>query len=259
MLPTAFLQRPARWLETITHFRGTHTGGPNFAYDLCVSKIPAALIPSLDLSSLRAAMNAAEPVRASTLESFFLTFCPAGFRKEAMCPWYGLAEATLQVTVTAPDEPPTLLPISIQAVEKHQIIPPRDPADTRMMVGCGRVAACNRLAIVDGETGNRLPEHQVGEVWVSGPIVGQGYWNQRQATAETFENRIPGEEQTLWLNTGDLGFLSNSELFISGRAKDVLIIRGRNIYPQDIEQEVERAHSAIRPGCVAAYSLEIEG
>lgn len=259
MLPTAFLQRPVRWLDAITRFRGTHTAAPNFAYDLCVGKVLAEQIQRLDLSSLRAAMNAAEPVRPHTMQSFVRTFGPVGFRPETMCPCYGLAEATLPVSVKSPETPPTLLSISASAAEQHRLVPPVESADTRTLVGCGRLAEQTRLAIVDPETRERLADNRVGRIWVAGPIVGRGYWERPDATAETFGNRILGEDDAQWLDTGDLGFVANGELFISGRAKDVLIIRGRNLYPQDLEQEVERAHPAVRPGCVAAFALEVDG
>jgi polyketide synthase 12/epothilone polyketide synthase D len=259
MLPAAFLQRPARWLQAITHFRGTHTAAPNFAYELCVSKIADELLPQLELSCLRAAMNAAEPVRPSTLAAFQRRFGPVGLRAGVQTPAYGLAEATLQVSLCTPEVPPILLPSSISALEQQRIAPPVDRADTRVLVGCGQVASFSRLAIVDPQTRQRLAEGRVGEIWVASPVVARGYWGQPAATAETFASRIAGEDDALWLRTGDLGFLAEGQLFISGRAKDVLIVRGRNLYPQDLELEVEAVHPAIRPGCAAAFPIEVAG
>jgi acyl-CoA synthetase (AMP-forming)/AMP-acid ligase II len=259
MLPTAFLQRPARWLEAITRFAGTHTAAPNFAYDVAATKIGSDVLRRLDLSSLRLAANGSEPVRASTIETFTRTFGPAGFRAEAMCTAYGMAEATLKVTLGRPGAPPVLLQVSARALEQSRIQPSDTGADTRVLVGSGRAGPAPSVAIVDAGTSRRLGEDQVGEIWIRGRGIGQGYWGRPEASAEAFGNRIDGEGDARWLRTGDLGLVSRGELFVVGRIKDMLIVRGRNLYPQELERVAERAHPAVRVGSVAAFSLDVEG
>ena len=259
MLPTAFLQRPARWLEAITRFAGTHTAAPSFAFDLAAAKIGCDVLRRLDLSSLRFAGCGTEPVRASTIETFTRTFSPAGFRAEAMCVAYGLAEATLIVTLSLPGAPPVSLRVSARALEQNRIQPAESGADTRVLVGCGQAAPELSVAIVDAGTSRRLGEGQVGEIWSRGRPIGQGYWGRPEATAEVFGQRIDGEGDTLWLRTGDLGLVSREELFVVGRMKDMLIVRGRNLHPQDLELCAERAHPAVRPGCVAAFAVDVAG
>jgi thioester reductase-like protein len=259
MLPTAFLQRPARWLEAITRFAGTHTAAPNFAYDVAATRIGSDVLQRLDLSSLRFAANGSEPVRASTIESFLRTFGPAGLRAEAMGTAYGMAEATLKVTLSLRGAPPVLLPVSARALEQNRIQPTEAGADARVLVGCGPAGPAPSVAIVDAGTSRRLGEDQVGEIWIRGRGIGRGYWGRPEATAEVFGRRIDGEGDAPWLCTGDLGFVSRGELFVVGRIKDVLIVRGRNLHCQDLELCAERAHPAVRAGSVAAFALEIEG
>ncbi|HEX4961509.1 MAG TPA: thioester reductase domain-containing protein [Thermoanaerobaculia bacterium] len=259
MLPTAFLQRPARWLEAITRFAGTHTAAPNFGFDLAAARIGSDVLRRLDLSSLRFIANAAEPVRASTIETFTRTFGPAGFRAEAMRTVYGLAEATLRVTVSRSGAPPVLLQVSARALEQDRIELTDTGADARILVGNGQAGPEPSVAIVDVGTSRRLGEEQVGEIWARGRGIGRGYWGRPEVTAEVFGQRIDGEGDLLWLRTGDLGFVSRGELFVVGRIKDMLIIRGRNLYPQDLELVAERTHAAVRASCVAAFSLDVEG
>jgi thioester reductase-like protein len=259
MLPTAFLQRPARWLEAIARFAGTHTAAPNFAYDVAAAKIGSDVVQRLDLSSLRYASNGSEPVRAATLEAFTRTFGPAGLRAEAMGTAYGMAEATLKVTLSPPGAPPVLLRVSARALEENRIQPTDTGADTRVLVGCGPAGPAPSVAIVGAGTSRRLGEDQVGEIWIRGRGIGRGYWGRPEATAEAFGHRIDGEGDAPWLGTGDLGFVSRGELFVVGRVKDMLIVRGRNLHAQDLELCAERAHPAIRAGSVAAFSLELEG
>jgi thioester reductase-like protein len=259
MLPTAFLQRPARWLEAITRFAGTHTAAPNFGFDVAAAKLGRDGLGRLDLSSLRFAVNGSEPVRASTIETFTRTFGPAGLRAEAMCTAYGMAEATLKVTLGHPGARPVLLRVSGRALEENRVQPSDTGADTRVLVGCGPAGPAPSVAIVDAGTARRLGEDQVGEIWIRGRGIGQGYWGRPEATAEAFGRRIDGEGDDLWLGTGDLGFVSRGELFVVGRLKDMIIARGRNLHAQDLELCAERAHPAVRAGSVAAFSLEIEG
>lgn len=262
MLPTAFLQRPLRWLKAIHQFRATSSGGPDFAYALCASRVRDEELKGLDLSSLRVVMNAAEPIRPDTLRAFSRRFGPVGFRAEAMCPGFGLAEAVLQVTMSSFQQgAPTLLSLDAKALEQGIILESTEGSEPcKIAVGCGFTAPETTLRIVDPETREALPPNRVGEIWIQGPLIAAGYWGRPEETQQTFHARLAGEEEGLhWLRTGDLGFLHHQELFIAGRLKDVIIIRGRNLYPQDLEVTAERVHKAIRPGCAAAFSLDHEG
>ena len=237
MSPVAFLQRPRRWLEAVSRYRGTTSGGPNFAYELCVRRIPPEQREGLDLSSWRAAFNGAEPVRAETMERFAEAFAPCGFRAEAFYPCYGLAEATLFVTGEDAGRPPRV-------------------EDRR--VSCGRAWGGQRIAVVDPEAGIELPPGLEGEIWVEGPSVARGYWRNPEATERDFHARLAGGEGP-FLRTGDLGLLRGGELYVTGRIKDLIILRGRNHYPQDIELTAERSHPDLRPGGGAAFSVDVMG
>jgi len=257
MPPVAFLQRPRRWLEAITRYRGTTSGGPNFAYELCVQKIAPAEREGLDLSTWEVAFNGAEPVRAETLDRFAEAFAPHGFRRAAFYPCYGLAEATLFVTGPRRGEAPAPRAFDAGALESHQAHEVDAGAEgARRLVGCGHAWSGQRLFIADPETGAELPEGEVGEIRVSGPSVAAGYWGLPEETRATFGSAGPDERL---LRTGDLGFLDGGELFVTGRLKDLIILRGRNHYPQDIELTVERSHPALRPGCGASFSVDVDG
>ncbi|MCS7237182.1 MAG: aminotransferase class I/II-fold pyridoxal phosphate-dependent enzyme [Thermoguttaceae bacterium] len=260
MSPMAFLQKPLRWLWAISRFRATTSGGPNFAYELCVDKIPPAQRAQLDLSSWQVAFNGAEPVRAETIERFTEAFEPYGFRREAFFPCYGLAEATLIVTGGYAKEPPVIRWFEAEALEHGRVIPaaPHSPG-ARPLVGCGQSLPDQRVLIVDPHTCRRLPEGFVGEIWVQGPSVAMGYWNRPEASAATFGGYLEGTGEGPFLRTGDLGFLWGGELFVTGRIKDVIILRGRNIYPQDIELTVQHAHPWLRPDAGAAFTVEQNG
>jgi acyl carrier protein len=242
MSPASFLQRPVRWLEAISHYRATTSGGPNFAYDLCTRKVTVDEAAKLDLSSWSVAFNGAEPVRAETLERFASHFESSGFRPSAFYPCYGLAEATLIVTGG-----------------RKESLPVIKEAEAKLMVGCGGVLPDERVIIVDPASLTKLEDGQVGEIWVSGPSVAKGYWNQPQKTEQTFNAYLSNSGEGPFLRTEDLGFIEDGELFITGRIKDVIIIRGLNHYPQDIEWTVERYHAALRPGCGAAFTVEADG
>jgi amino acid adenylation domain-containing protein len=239
MSPVAFLQRPMRWLEAISRYRGTVSGGPNFAYELCVRKASPEALAGLDLSSWRVAYNGAEPVRASTLERFAETFAPCGFRPEAFYPCYGLAEATLFVTGGVPGRAPRV-------------------ESTGQRVSCGQVWMGQRLVVADPETGTELPGGEEGEVWLSGPSVAGGYWENPEGTARDF-NAFLATGEGPFLRTGDLGYLAAGELYVTGRLKDLIILRGRNHYPQDVELTAERAHPDLHPGGGAAFAVETGG
>ncbi len=260
MSPVAFLQRPLSWLEAISRERATTSGGPNFAYDLCVRKITAEQRATLDLSSWAVAFNGAEPVRPETLERFAAAFAPCGFRREAFYPCYGLAESTLIVAGGAAGAAPLVRGFDAAALERHQALAaPEAQANRRALIGCGQALAGQQIAIVDPGSLERCSSGQIGEIWVAGPSVAQGYWDQPDATAATFGAHVAGDSDGPFLRTGDLGFIQDGELFITGRLKDLIIIRGRNHYPQDIELTVERSHPALRPGCGAAFALEVGG
>lgn len=257
--PLDFLQRPVLWLQAISRYRVTTSGGPNFAYDLCVRRVSEEQRQGLDLSSWDLAFNGAEPLRADVLERFCETFGPQGFRREALYPCYGLAEATLIVSGGDKAARPITHTVSRSQLEQRQVIPvgPQD-AEARVLVGCGHTDPEQRILIVDLDTLTACPPERIGEIWVSGPSVAQGYWEQPEATRQAFHAYLSTGEGP-FLRTGDLGFLRDGELFVAGRVKDIIIIRGRNHYPDDIELTVERSNTALRPGCGAAFSVEIKG
>ncbi|WP_437733786.1 amino acid adenylation domain-containing protein [Sorangium sp. So ce1335] len=258
MSPIDFLRRPFRWLQAISRYRATTSGGPNFAYDLCVRKITREEIATLDLSSWDLAFNGAEPVRAETLERFAATFEPCGFRRAAFYPCYGLAEATLIVSGASKERSPTVQAFNRGQLQRSRAVAePADPqrGDGERLVGCGATIPGHEVLVVDPGSMTAAPPGHVGEIWVSGASVARGYWNRPEETAETFGARLKDRDGT-FLRTGDLGFLQGGELFVTGRSKDLIILRGRNHYPQDIELTVERSHPAVRQGCSAAFSVE---
>ncbi|KOU55900.1 peptide synthetase [Streptomyces sp. MMG1533] len=245
--PLHFLQRPDRWLKAVSHYRPHTSGGPNFAYELCLKHATPELVDELDLTSWKVAFNGAEPVRPATLRRFTETFAPAGFGREAFYPCYGLAESTVMVTGGTVDTAPTLLAAADTG-------PHAGEADAAA-VGCGRPGPGVTLVIADPERHEELPEGEVGEIWVAGASVAKGYWRNTLATRETFRATLAGREGR-FLRTGDLGFLRDGELFVTGRLKDLIVIDGRNHYPQDLELSAEMAHPALRPGCTAAFSVD---
>ncbi|MBZ4418501.1 fatty acyl-AMP ligase [Myxococcus sp. RHST-1-4] len=258
MSPWAFLQRPVRWLRAISKYRGVVSGGPNFGYALCVRKVKPEQREGLDLSSWKVAFNGAEPVRADTLELFARTFAPHGFQRAALYPCYGLAEATLYVSGGAGMEPYRTLSVDAGALERNRAVDAApDAAGARTLVGCGRAWAGGQVRIVNPETSEPCADDVVGEVWVSGPHVTQGYWGRDELNAETFQARIRGHEaEGSFLRTGDLGFQRAGELYVTGRLKDLIIVDGRNHYPQDLEQTVEAQHEGFRLGCCVAFSVD---
>jgi acyl-CoA synthetase (AMP-forming)/AMP-acid ligase II len=260
MAPAAFLQRPLRWLQAIARYRAHISGAPNFAYDLCVRRITPEQRATLDLRSWRVAFNGAEPVRARTIAEFTRAFEPCGFRPDAMMPVYGLAESTLLATGNLRGTPPRIAAFHSGNLERGKAQPESEP-DTaaRQLVGCGRVSADQRLVIVDPERCTPLPEGEIGEIWLAGPSVAQGYWNRPDETQATFGARLTGSGDGPFLRTGDLGFVHDGQLFIAGRRKDLIIVDGRNHYPQDIELTVEQCHPAFRAGCSAAFSIDVDG
>ncbi|MES4905829.1 MULTISPECIES: fatty acyl-AMP ligase [unclassified Streptomyces] len=245
--PLHFLQRPERWLTAISRYRPHTSGAPNFAYELCLRHATPELMDRLDLGRWRVAFNGAEPVRAATLRRFSDTFAAAGFRREAFLPCYGLAEATLMVSGNAVGAAPTL--VSGRDIGSHS-----GTADAEL-VGCGRPGPGMTVLIVDAERLEECPEGEVGEIWVAGESVARGYWRNALATREVFRASLK-DGRNGFLRTGDLGLLRHGELFITGRIKDLMVIDGRNHYPQDLELSAEMSHPALRPGCTAAFSVE---
>jgi acyl-CoA synthetase (AMP-forming)/AMP-acid ligase II/acyl carrier protein len=265
MPPVAFLQKPLRWLQAISRCGATTSGGPNFAYDLCAQKITPEQRQDLDLTSWTLAFSGAEPVRADTLERFTTTFAPQGFRPEAFYPCYGMAETTLMVTGSARTARPVLKTVSDRALQNNQAIAAaalgdQDPGDQRTLVGCGQSGQDQTLCIVDPQSRQSCPTGTVGEIWVSeSASLARGYWQRPQFTAETFAASLADSGAGPFLRTGDLGFLDGGELFVTGRLKELMIIRGRNYYPKDLEETVETAHEALRAGAGAAFTITVEG
>lgn len=257
--PTHFLQRPVRWLQAISQSGSTISGGPNFAYDLCAEKVTAEQKRTLDLSRWSLAFNGAEPVRAETIERFSNAFAECGFRREAFYPCYGLAEATLIVAGGYKQSEPVVQSFDLHALEKHEVVPaPTGAEHARELVGSGGNLLDQNIVIADPDTFEPCTANQVGEIWVSGPSVAQGYWRREDATHETFQARLR-DGRGPFLRTGDLGFLHKGELFVTGRLKDLIIIHGVNYYPQDIEQSIGVAHEKVKLGVAAAFAVGDQG
>ncbi len=254
MSPAAFLRRPATWLEAVSRFGATASGGPNFAYDLCAQKVKPEDCANLDLSRWRIAFNGAEPVRAGTLERFAARFRPYGFRDQALFPCYGMAETTLFVTGGAVSAAPVVTAFDRRAMQDNRAVA---ASEGERHVGSGR-SHMQALRIVDPASRGECPEGTVGEIWVSDASVATGYWNKPELSKETFEARLTGGDEA-FLRTGDLGVLIEGELFVLGRLKDLIIIRGANHYPQDIELTAESSHAALRPGCSVAFAVDAGG
>ena len=260
MSPLIFLQNPLRWLKAISRYRGTTSGGPNFAYDLCVRKFKPELALDLDLSSWDLAFNGAEPINYESLEKFAVTFRPYGFRPEAFYPCYGMAEATLIISGGDKNSFAVTKTISSKELEKNLVVATSpSEADARTLVSCGSSLSDQHIAIVDPQTLIPCQSGEIGEIWVTGPSIADGYWNGSLITHNTFNARLQERTDLNFLRTGDLGFIDHGELFVTGRLKDVIIINGRNHYPQDIERTVEACNSFIRPSCVASFAIADKG
>jgi acyl-CoA synthetase (AMP-forming)/AMP-acid ligase II/1-acyl-sn-glycerol-3-phosphate acyltransferase/acyl carrier protein len=260
MSPFDVLARPARWLRAVSRYRATTSGAPNSAYDRCARKIRPDELAGCDLSSWQVAFNGSEPVRADTLERFAAAFAPWGFHREALYPCYGLAEATLIVAGGSPGRPPVVRWLAERPLEEGRAVPVESQAPgARQLVSSGRPLATLRLEIVDPETCQPLGPGRVGEIWLSGASVAAGYWSGKATAQGSFTGRLAGCGEGPFLRTGDLGFVLDGELFVAGRLKDLIIVRGRNVHPQDIELVVERCDPAVRPGGVAAFPLDGDG
>ena len=260
MSPLMFLQNPLRWLRAISNYQATTSGGPNFAYDLCVRKFRTEQATGLDLSNWEVAFDGAEPINYETLEKFATTFAAYGFRYSAFYPCYGMAEATLIISGGSKNAAVVTKTVQGKALS-HNKIAIANPLDqnSRTLVSCGGSLIDQKIAIANPETLVACQSSEIGEIWVSGCSIAGGYWNQPQETEHTFNAYLSNTKEGPFLRTGDLGFLENGELFVTGRLKDMIIIKGRNHYPQDIERTVEESNSFIRPSCVASFSVDIQG
>jgi acyl-CoA synthetase (AMP-forming)/AMP-acid ligase II len=259
MSPVSFLVKPVRWLQAISRYRATTSGGPNFAYELCVRRVSDEQMQGVDLSRWELAFNGAEPVCADTLSRFSERFAPWGFREEAFFPCYGLAESTLLVTGTDKASRPTVASFDAVPLQNHRVAPVAGAQAGAITLASSGRAAGMELLIVDPDTHQGCAPAQVGEIWVRGDSVARGYWENAQSTEATFGARLAGSRRGPYLRTGDLGFVRDGELFVTGRLKDLIIIRGRNYYPQDIEVSVQQSHAGFRNGCGAAFSLDTGG
>jgi acyl-CoA synthetase (AMP-forming)/AMP-acid ligase II len=256
MSPIHFLQRPFSWLKAITRHRATIAGGPNFAYDLCVRKIPPDKRSQLDLKSLQLVFIGAEPVRAATLEAFAAAFGPCGFDPNSFYPCYGLAEATLYVTGGSRGGGFRAHAFGkMEYEQRHAVDASRGQAAVDL-VSCGTPGHACEVLIVDPDSREPVSSREVGEVWTSGPSVAAGYWGRPDDPA--FQGKLSSTREAdgpTFLRTGDLGFFRDGQLFICGRLKDLIIIRGRNHYPEDIEVTVDSSHPRLRRGASAVFSL----
>ena len=260
MSPLMFLQRPLRWLEAISRYKATSSGAPNFAYDFCVRKIKPEQITNLDLSSWDVAFNGAEPINYRTLEQFASLFRPCGFRSEAFYPCYGMAEATLIIAGGEKNAPIATKKVEATALEKNKVVIVNDlEKECKILVSCGQTIPHQKIKIVNPETLIECSDRQIGEIWVSGTSVAQGYWRQPELSKKTFGSYVADNKEEPFLRTGDLGFLNEGELYITGRLKDLIIINGSNYYPQDLEWIIESSHPKIRQASTVAFSVDIAG
>ena len=257
--PLSFLQRPVRWLQAISRYRATHSIAPSFAYDLCTRKLTEEQTAGLDLSCWLRAGVGAEPVRKETLEAFAEKFRGIGFRA-TFCPGYGLAEATLKVTMVDGRSAPMYVRVRTDALAKRRIeLATEHENGTQTLVGCGPASPETIVEIVNPDNLKRCTPDEVGEIWVKGPSVSSGYWQAHDATVQTFNAFVEETGAGPFLRTGDLGFLSDGQLFIVGRLKDLIIIDGKNHYPQDIELTAEQSHPAMRGSYCGAFSVPVDG
>ena len=257
MSPVTFLRRPLRWLDAIARWSITHSGGPNFSYEACLRAVARQKDWQADLSSWTVASCGAEPIHPETVRRFIEGFDAWGFAPTSFSPAYGLAEATLLVTMKPIRRESTLLTVDADALA-HSIVTESAPSEsgTRTLVGCGEPLEATRVKIVNPTTRLECPPGAVGEVWLAGAGVASGYWNKPEETAVTFQATLAGSGDDHYLRTGDLGFLYRGELFLTGRLKDLIIVRGRNYYPHDLEWTAQHAHPGLRRGGGAAFSID---
>jgi acyl-CoA synthetase (AMP-forming)/AMP-acid ligase II len=259
MPPPYFLQRPLRWLEAISRLKTDISGGPNFAYEYCVKKVRPEQRDQLDLSHWKTAFSGAEPINPDTLRRFADYFAPCGFHYDNYQPCYGLAEGTLLVTSVEQTDDPVTAFFNKEGLEKNQIIPTSEMESSRELVGCGDVGFEMGVRIVNPDTLELCKPNEIGEVWASGGSIAKGYWAKPEQSEETFNAHIKDTGEGPFMRTGDLGFMRDGQLYITGRIKELIIIDGSNHYPQDIEWTVEKCHEAVRPHGVSAFPVEVDG
>jgi amino acid adenylation domain-containing protein len=260
MSPADFIQKPLRWLQAISKYQANISGGPNFAYDLCVEKIPLKECSNLDLSFWELAFNGSEPIYAETMKRFTDCFNPYGFSSKAFYSCYGLAEATLFVTggrKSSSSFPKDLSKTELQEYSQIESHEENDSKDTQYLISSGHVYLDTAIRIVNPDTCQECPTGKIGEIWVSSPSVAQGYWKNSKKTHENFKANLADDNNNYFLRTGDLGFLYNDELFVTGRLKNLMILRGQNYYPQDIERTVAESHMGLKYSTTAAFSVPI--
>jgi len=260
MSPLTFLKSPMNWLEAMSRLGGTHSGGPNFAYEHCIRKTTEAARATLNLRQWQVASCGSEPLHRETIENFINTFMSCGFHAKAFVPGYGLAEFTLMASGKPQDEPLHWETLDRNALERHEVLPASENkmCSTQTLVGCGRVGPNTNVAIVDTDSLRKCVPDQIGEIWLAGPSVAQGYWNHPKETQETFGAYLADTGEGPFLRTGDLGFLKDGELFVTGRIKDLIISRGRNYYPHDIERTIDDHRQTLGKGKVVAFSINGE-
>ncbi|MBV5242096.1 fadD32 [Mycolicibacterium sp. PAM1] len=271
MTPAAFVRRPGRWIRAMAR-KPDDTGGvisvaPNFAFDHAAARaLPKDDEPPLDLSNIKCILNGSEPISAATVRRFNEAFSPYGFKPEAIKPSYGLAEATLFVSTTPIHEHPKIISVDRDELNSHRFVQvPDDSPKAVAQAGAGQIGIAEWAVIVDNDTATELPDGQIGEIWISGQNMGTGYWNKPEETIATFQNLLKSrttpshaegaDADATWVRTGDLGAYHDGELFITGRVKDLVIVDGRNHYPQDLEYSAQEATKALRTGFVAAFSV----
>jgi 8-amino-7-oxononanoate synthase len=258
--PADFLQKPITWLAAISKYRATISGGPNFAYDLCVRNITDEQRATLDLSSWALAFIGAEPIQPATLDSFAAAFAPCGFKSSAFYPCYGLAEATLIVSGARRGSGATIQAFHDAALTENHVVPvPDGNCQARRLVACGSPVETTRVVIVNSKTNNKAAPGHVGEIWVAGASVGQGYWHNPRLTKHFFNAHLSKTGEGSFLRTGDLGFVNDGQLYITGRREDLIIIRGLNRYPQDIEATARMSHPLLEAGYGAAFAVDDHG
>jgi len=258
MSPLTFLQHPFRWLRAISIYRGTTSGGPNFAFERCLQTVSPTQRDTLDLSTWDLAFIGAEPVRSRTLKRFASYFSSCGFKETAWFPSYGLAESTVMVTGTPKGSRPTIRMLDAKALQHgHVVNTPSSSTQTLSIVSCG-TSYDGQVHIVDPHTCQRCTSDQIGEIWISSNSVSEGYWQNQELTDQAFRGFITPSGEGPFLRTGDLGFIQEGELFITGRLKELIVINGRNHYPYDIEATVSACHPAIQSDACAAFSVLLE-
>jgi acyl-CoA synthetase (AMP-forming)/AMP-acid ligase II len=258
MSPMSLIQQPFEWLQAISKYKATTSGAPNFAYDLLCVKATPEKLEGLDFSNWRVAYSGAETVRAETIDRFSQIFAPCGFRASAFYPCYGMAEATLYITGGIAAEAPEIKYVDGSQLEQNRVVEVTEKTlSTKAIVSCGRTWLDTQVMIVDPETRTKCSGDRVGEIWIAGSGVAKGYWEQPEETKATYSGYLADTGEGPFLRSGDLGFMNNGELYVTGRLKEVMIFWGRYCYPQHVEQTVENSHPALRPNCGAAFAIEV--